>query len=75
MRGSKMDEVTKILHLHTRIGYMRYKKWADTTDMAPPGNYQIKTLVTDPRYIYSEPWKRKQEGASIFNTVFGIHGE
>ena len=51
-----MDEVTKILHLHTPIGYMRYKKkWAGTTDMAPPGNYQIKTLVTDPRYIYSEP--------------------
>ena len=47
-----MDEVTKILHLHTPIGYMHYKKWAGTIDMAPPGNYQIITLVT---YIYSEP--------------------
>ena len=45
-----MDEVTKILHLHTRIGYIQ--KWVGTSDMAPPGNYQIITLVT---YIYSEP--------------------
>ena len=57
MRGSKMDEVTKILHLHTPIGYMYYKKWAGTIDMAPPGNYQIITLVT---YIYSEPWQQYQ---------------
>ena len=50
--GSSYQNLT---FTHANWLHALQKKWAGTTDMAPPGNYQIKTLVTDPRYIYSEP--------------------
>ena len=70
MRGSKMDEVTKILHLHTRIGYIQkmcWNKWYGTIRELPnnfPRHlYLLGTVTTEARgcevvlnSIWNTPW-------------------